>query len=252
MKQIIALTFILFLAKDIQAQETATIYPPLTVKGTSIFLPGKQLDVNTDGFPAMIQTSFKLITEPIHFHIPRLANHKDIKFKSTALAISKSAPDKVTWMVNNTSDSLNMEVKGSLNLYGQMSYVVKITALNNIDLENIRLHIPITPEAAKYVRGLHQTSDERVPAIDWKWATTGKDQSKVWIGNTTGGLQYTLQDNKHKALPISWSNGDKGGIHIEQKGKAILADNYSGEHHMKKGEVLYYNFSMQITAEMVN
>lgn len=248
MKQTIALLLVMLLVKGLQAQEAGTSYPPLTIKGTSIYLPGKQLDLNTDGFPAMVQTSFKLITEPIHFHIPRLANHKDIKFKSTALVISKAAPDKVTWTVNNTSDSLDMEIKGSLNLYGQMIYAVKITALDNIDLENIRLHIPITPEAAKHVRGLNQKSDERAPAIDWKWATAEKDQSNVWIGDIAGGLQYELTDLKHKNKPMSWSNGDQGGIHIEQKGKAILADNYSGERHMKKGDVLYYDFSLMITA----
>nr|WP_121273661.1 glycoside hydrolase domain-containing protein [Pedobacter schmidteae] len=253
MKQTIALLLILFLAKNIQAQDTPPVtYPPLTIKGYSIYLSGKQLDLNLDGFPAMVQTSFKLITEPIHFHLPRTSNHKDIKLKIEPILFSRKVPKKINWTVKNTSDSLNMEVKGNVDLSGKMDYAVKITALQDIDLDNIRLHIPFTPEAAKYVRGLHQTSDERAPAIDWKWATTGKDQSKVWVGNTNGGLQYILQDNKHNALPVSWSNGDKGGIHIEQKGKAILADNYSGEHHMKKGEVLYYNFSMQITTEMTN
>jgi len=249
MKQTIALFLVMLLVKSVQAQEAVTSYPPLTVKGTSIYLPGKQLDLNTDGFPAMVQTSFKLITEPIHFHIPRLSNHKDIKFKSDALNISKTAPDKVTWTVNNTSDSLDMEIKGSLNLHGLMTYAVKITALNNIDLENIRLHIPFTPEAAKYVRGLNQNGNERAPAIDWKWTSSEKDPAKVWIGDIAGGLQYELTDRKHKSKPVSWSNGDKGGIHIEQKGKAILADNYSGERQMKKGDVLYYDFSLQIVAK---
>lgn len=249
MKLTIALLLVLFFVKNGQAQEVNTSYRPLTVKGTNIYLSGKQLDLNTDGFPAMIQTSFKLITEPIHFHIPRLSNHKDIKFKSSALVISKAAPDKVTWTVNNTSDSLDMEIKGSLNLYGLITYAVKITALNNIDLENIRLHIPFTPEAAKYVRGLNQKVNERAPSIDWKWIASEKDQAKVWVGDIGGGLLYELTDRKHKTKPVSWSNDNKGGVHIEQKGKAILADNYSGERQMKKGDVLYFDFSLQIVAK---
>jgi hypothetical protein len=249
MKQTIVLVLVVLFAKSIYAQDLAPAYPPLTVKGTSIYLPGKQLDINTDGFPAMVQTSFKLVTEPIHFHITRLANHKDIKLKNEAFVISKAAPDKVSWKVKNSSDSLDMEVKGSLNLYGQMSYIVKITALNNIDLENIRLHIPFTPEAAKYVKGLSQKDGERAQAVDWKWTAANKDQAEVWVGDVAGGLLYRLTDQKHKNKPQSWSNNDQGGIHIEQKGKAILADNYSGEHHLKKGNTLYYNFSMTITAQ---
>lgn len=249
MRRTIALLSILLLASNIQAQEVDTAYPPLTIKGTSIYLPGKQLDLNTDGFPAMVQTSFKLITEPIHFHLPRLTNHKDIKFKNGAIDISKPAPDKVTWIANNTSDSLNMEVRGSLNLYGRMAYIVKITALNDINLENIRLHIPSTPEAATYVKGLNQKGDKRDSAIEWKWTATDKKEATVWIGDPAGGLLYTLENKGYKNTPSSWSNGDKGGIHIEQKGKAILADNYSGERHLKKGDILYYNFSMSITAQ---
>lgn len=247
MKRTIAILSVMLLINGIQAQEAANIYPPLTIKGNSIFLPGKQLDLNADGFPAMLQTSLKLVTEPIHFHLPRLANHKDIKFKTGTLDISKAAPDKVSWTANNTSDSLDMQVKGSLNLHGKMVYVVKITALNDIDLENIRLHIPMTPEAAKYVKGLNQKGDERDPVIDWKWTATSKKEAVVWIGDPAGGLLYTLENQGYKHTPASWSNGDKGGVHIEQKGKAILADNYSGEHHMKKGDVLYYNFAMSIT-----
>lgn len=57
-------------------------HTPPCCERKSISLPGKQLDINTDGFPAMIQTSFNLVTEPIHFHVINAMNHKDIKWKT--------------------------------------------------------------------------------------------------------------------------------------------------------------------------
>jgi hypothetical protein len=240
MKQTIALFIVLFLFKNTNAQE-------ITVTDKTISIPGKQVILHTDGFPAMIQTSFKLITEPIHFHLPAAATHKDIKVKSNELKFTAKKPTKVSWTVINTSDSLNMEVAGSFNSKGELAYLVKFTALNNINLDDIRLHIPFTPEAAKYIKGLGQKAEARPEVVDWKWAAATKGANKVWVGDTNGGLQYELTDNQHKNIPASWSNSNKGGIHIEQKGKAILADNYSGDRHLKKGQVLYFNFTMLIT-----
>jgi hypothetical protein len=74
------------------------------------------------------------------------------------------------------------------------------------------------------------------------------------------GLQYSLHDEnyvrplntnfylqKPLLLPTSWGNGTNGGIDIGEKGKSILANNYSGERSMKKGDVLNYNFNLLIT-----
>jgi len=48
-------------------------------------------------------------------------------------------------------------------------------------------------------------------------------------------------------LPSSWGNDNKGGIKVSEVGKSILADNYSGERKLAKGEELYYNFNLLIT-----
>lgn len=249
MKQTIALLVVLLLVKNANAQKNTTTYAALVVKEKSINLPGKQLDLNRDGLPAMIQTSFNLVTEPIHFHVVNGKNHKDIKWKSGAFNYTTQKPDKVSWAVKNTSDSLNMDVDGLIKADGKLTYTVKITALNDINLDNIRMHIPFTPEAAKFVKGLGQKEELRPNAIDWKWSADKTAEAKVWVGDVTGGLQFELTDNQHKQIPASWANAGNGGIHIEQKGKAILADNYSGEHHLKKGDVLYYNFSLLITPD---
>lgn len=211
-------------------------------------MPGKQVDINTDGLPAMVKTSFNLVTEPIHFHVINAANHSDIKWKSGELNFKNKKNGQISWAVKNSSDSLDMDVKATVKADGMVKYTVKITALNDINLENIRLHIPFTKEAAKSIKGLGTAAGLRPEVVDWKWSTAKAKQDKVWLGDVNGGLQYKLTDKQHKNMPVSWSNEGQGGIHIEQKGKAILADNYSGARHLKKGDVLYYNFNMWITS----
>lgn len=246
MKQIIVLCCILLLASHSEAQKNIKQADVLTVKDKHISMQGKQVDLNSDGFPAMISTSFNLVTEPIHFHVINASNHKDIKWTNGILNIKTQGPKKVSWAVKNTSDSLNMDIECVLKPTGELSYTVKIIALNDINLDNVRLHLPFTTDAAKLIKGLGQKERVRPEVVDWKWDSA---MEKIWIGDTNGGLQYMLTDNKHKTLPASWANAGHGGIHIEQKGKAILADNYSAEQHMKKGDVLYYNFSMLITSD---
>lgn len=248
MKKIIAVCFILLWFNRSQAQTNKNQSATLIIKDKNIAMPGKQIEINTDGFPAMIHTSLNLVTEPIHFHVVNAANHKDIKWKSSALNIKTQKPQKVSWAVKNTSDSLTMDVEGTIKPDGTLNYVVKISALQNVNLDNIRLHLPFTKEATKNMKGLIQQEGVRPEVVDWKWnAAQSVKTEKVWLGDNSSGLQYKLTDNKHKSVPKSWSNNGMGGIHIEQKGKAILADNYSGGRSLKKGEVLYYNFEMLIT-----
>ncbi|SMC54534.1 glycoside hydrolase domain-containing protein [Pedobacter nyackensis] len=245
MNRTIALFLFILLAKSAAAQNVSTA---LVLKDKSISMSGKQLDINTDGLPAMIKTSFNLVTEPIHFHVVNASTHKDIKWKNGESDFKSTKKGQVSWTVKNTSDSLNMDINGVIKADGMLTYTVKITALNDINLENIRLHIPFTTEAAKSIKGLGIKEGLRPEVVDWKWNAGNVNQDEVWVGNVSGGLQYKLTDQQHKNRPVSWSNEGQGGIHIEQKGKAILADNYSGEHHMKKGDILYYNFNMLITS----
>ena len=264
MKPTLTLFLIIFFFSDAYAQQKrqdpiVSPYSPLLVKDKIISLFGKQVDLHPNGLPAMIQTFFnpdateissgpkKLVTEPIHFHVIKTSNHKDVTFKNEELTFLEKKPGVVKWTVNNTSDSLNMQVDGSIQQDGSLTYTVKLTAINDIKLDNIKLHIPFTPDISKYIQGLGLKKILRPELVDWKWNSAGKDEPLIWIGDVNGGLQYTLNDNEHKRVPFSWSNGVKGGIHIAQKGSSILADNYSGERLMKKGDVLFYNFSLLIT-----
>ena len=74
------------------------------------------------------------------------------------------------------------------------------------------------------------------------------------------GLQYSLRDEKYVRplntnfylqkpllLPSSWGNTGEGGISINEVRNTVLVNNYSGNRTMKKGDVLYYNFTLLIT-----
>ncbi|NML22365.1 hypothetical protein HHL16_15890 [Pseudoflavitalea sp. G-6-1-2] len=256
------------------AQDNAVIapYTPLQVQNNTIKLLGRTVELGADGFPKQILSFFTpemtgytdqptpLTTEPIHFHFTRKSDGKDFKLRNNGVQFIKQEAGTVQWKASNSNDSLQVDVDASLEFDGFVSYSVKVAALQDIDLKEITLHIPFTKEVAKYAMGLGQKGGYRPDQIDWKWDVAQKNQDGAWVGNVNAGLQYSLRDEKYVRplntnfylqkpllLPSSWGNGNKGGITIAQKGNSILANNYSGERSMKKGDVLYYNFTLLIT-----
>ena len=258
------------------AQENAVIapYTPLKINEVdySIELLGRKIWLNQNGMPNQIQTFFTpemtsigdkandLFTEPMHFHF-RDAEGKDMAaLQSKGIEFIKKEPGTVVWKATSNSPFIKMEVEASLEFDGFLSYQVKMTALQDVDYSDIVMHIPMQPNASKYLMGLGQKGERRPDSLQWKWDVAHKNQDGAWIGNVNAGLQFSLRDEKYSRplntnfylqkpllLPSSWGNDNKGGIDIFQKGKAILVNAYSGARHMKKGEVLNYDFHLLIT-----
>lgn len=255
------------------AQDNTVIapYTPLKVMDHTVSLLGRKVVINKDGFPEQIQTFFSpemtdyslesnnLLTEAIHFHFTK-EDGKNMVLTSHGLQFVKKDPGTVEWKATSSNDSLQMEVSASMEFDGFIAYKVKVTALQNIDFKDITMHIPFQEKFAKYMMGLGQKGGYRPENFEWKWDVAHKNQDGAWIGNVNAGLQYSLRDDKYVRplntnfylqkpllLPSSWGNENKGGITVAKKGNSILANNFSGERSMQKGDVLYYNFNLLIT-----
>jgi Family of unknown function (DUF6067) len=258
------------------AQDNTVIapYTPLTIRGdTLIGLLGRSVQLDRTGFPGQIRTFFtpemtetsatpnNLLAESIHFHFTKAADGKDIRLQPQGLQFTQKTAGTVAWQAASVSDELRMDVSASLEFDGFLSYTVRITALQDIDLKDIVMHIPFQKEAATYMMGLGQKGGYRPDSVyHWKWDVAHKNQDGAWIGAVNAGLQYSLRDEhytrplntnfylqKPLVAPSSWANGGSGGIDIGTKGKSVLANNYSGPRQMKKGDELYYNFNLLIT-----
>jgi hypothetical protein len=251
--------FLLLTIQWLPAQEHTipAPYTPLIIRGDTISLLGRKLQLNQQGFPEQIQAFFtpemtdydttptKLLAENIHFHFTRQSDGKDIKLKSGGRDFTKRQPGILQWQATSSSDSLRMDVTGTLRFDGFLSYTVKLTALQDLELKEITMHIPFQKEVAKYMRGLGQTGGNLPDSmVSWTWDLPHKKQEEIWIGKPNAGLQYSLLDEK---LPSSWKNGGRGGINVGIKGRSMLANNYSGARDMKKGDTLNYDFTLLIT-----
>lgn len=256
------------------AQENSVIAPyiPLMVTDTIISLLGRKLFLNKDGFPAQVQTFFtpemtgigtkpnNLFTEPVHFSFYDADGKQPLQWNTSGVNFIKKEPGTVGWQSTSTSTALQMDVNATLEFDGFLNYTVKFTALQEMAFSDINFHLPMQPEAAKYMMGLGLKGGSRPDILQWKWDVAHKNQDGAWIGSVNAGLQFSLRDEKYSRplntnfylqkpllLPASWGNDNKGGIDVFQKDKSVLVNAYSGSRNMKKGDVLYYNFNLLIT-----
>ncbi len=255
-----------------QKNDVIKPYTPLQVDDKTISLLGRKVILATNGFPEQIQTFFAqtmtemtdkpndFFGEKLHFHVVSGETHKDIAFKDQGVTFNFKDPGTVKWQATSESDELQMDVTGSIEFDGYMSYTVKFTALKDVNLDDIKFHIPFKPEVPKYLMGLGNKGGYRPDTVKWKWDVATKNQDGAWLGSVNAGLQYSLRDEKYVRplntnfylqkpllLPTSWGNNGKGGMTIMKKGANILMEAFSGKRVMKKGDELYYNFTLLIT-----
>ncbi|SHL15084.1 glycoside hydrolase domain-containing protein [Flavobacterium chilense] len=256
------------------AQENTVIapYTPLVVKDAEISLLGRKLVLGANGLPAQIQTFFTpemttvttkandILSAPFAFHFVDASGKEVSQWKNSGLKFTKKEAGTVSWENTSTSKSVQMDVNASIEFDGFLHYTVKVTALEDASFNDINFQIPMQPTSAKYMMGLGQKGGDRPATFDWKWDVAHKNQDGAWIGNVNSGLQFSLRDEKYSRplntnfylqkpllLPTSWGNENKGGITITPNPKSVLVNAYSGARSMKKGDVLYYNFTLLIT-----
>jgi hypothetical protein len=241
---------------------------PLSIEGdTAIRFAGQRLLLSKQGFPEQMPVfpgsdgkdttaqPARLLAENIHFHFTNRTDGKDIRLTSGRLNFTARASRKVSWTVTSAAEALSVEVAGTMRSNGSLEYIVKVTALQDLDLKDIVMHIPFQKDAARSMIGLGKQGDYQPDSMyHWKWDAAHVEPNGAWIGKAgvgegTGksavgaGLRYTLVG------PATWYNEGKGGIDVGIKGKSMLVNNYSGPRHLSKGDILYYNFNLQISPD---
>jgi hypothetical protein len=254
------------------AQENTVIapYKPLKAKNRVISLLGRKLILGENGLPQKIETFFteemtgtknspnEILAEPLRFEIETASGL--IAWKKASFSYSSKAAGTVKWVSVSSSDKMQMHVAGSLEFDGYTSFQVKMIALDELSVSDIRMIIPFEKEAAVYMMGLGQKGGYRPTAFSWKWDVAKKNQDGAWIGNVNAGLQYSLRDEKYirplntnfylqqpLLLPTSWGNAGNGGVEIKESGRQVTVSNFSGARLLKKGDTLYFNFNLLIT-----
>ena len=244
-------------------------YLPVTIKDKQIKILGRELILSQNGLPGQILSYFseemtslnsspeKILKQAISFDVK--VSGKTLEWDSPAFPIHQDSKGKASWETINQSADLLLVVNGSIEYDGMLNYNLQLISKNDLQVDDIRLIIPMMPDAATYILGLGQKGSERPKKINWKWDVK-KNQEGVWLGNVNKGLQYVLRDlnyerplntnfyhSKPLNLPHSWHNRGKGGIRITSQSDVVICENYSGPRSLRKGDTLNFNIRFLIT-----
>jgi hypothetical protein len=254
------------------AQDDAVVKPltPVTVRGDTLGILGREITLDASGLPAQItsrfdermtgfsKTSKALLAAPIRLTVEDDAG-QHVLSGAQLPQVQIDGPGKVHWQVAAKAGALQGEVKGSLEADGSMVFAIALSARQDVSLRDIRLSIPMERAAAAYQLGLGRQGDRAPGDFSWKW-NVENNQDGAWIGSVNAGLEFHLRDENYRRplntnfyhqqplrMPVSWDNGGQGGIHLRSEDTDYRVDAFSGPRRMKAGETLHYDLVMRVT-----
>lgn len=253
------------------AEEPTAPYIPLRVEKQSLSWLGGKIELNANGLPRQITTCYNainlldeaasnaILSDEMKFIIETSAGEEILKGGTVRITSRTNAT--VHWQAIRKSRNFDVTCQGTLGFDGISTIRIAVKSKQNVDVKDIRLEIPYTSYASKYMMGLgHKGGFRPDTLIGWSW-NTDRHQDKIWMGNVNAGLNLRFMDENFVRplvniyyslgklnLPASWGNEGKGGIRMApQKDGQVLLTAYSGARSVRKGEVLSYNFDMQVT-----
>ena len=252
--------------------EVIAPYTPIEMKGNTLSILGRKLELGENGLPRQITTYFSpymtrlanvgrpLLSSPFDFQVLRNGSSPVKWLTAQKIVIVRESDGAASWSAVSSADGLTLEVKARLEFDGFISYSMKLTAQRDMRVGNTRMRIPIRKPFAKYMMGLGQRGGYRQHPFSWTWDVATRNQDGAWIGDVNGGMQFSLRAENYSRplntnfylqkplnLPPSWGNNGKGGITITEDAMTATVSAYSGARELKAGETLHYDFTLLLT-----
>lgn len=254
------------------AQDDALVKPftAVTVHGDTLGILGRAVRLAPSGLPAQIVSRFDermtgftktpraLLAAPMQLVVQDAGGVHALSAGGMP-NVHVDGPGKVHWQVAGQAGPLEGEVTASLEMDGTLSYAIALTAKQAVELDDIRLEIPLKGDVAQYELGLGRTGSPAPATFAWKW-NVENNQDGAWIGAVNAGLEFHLRDEHYRrplntnfyhqqplVMPSSWDNGEQGGITLARDGTRYLVKAFSGARTMAAGQTLHYDLVLRVT-----
>ncbi len=229
-------------------------YDPIKYLGRSVYgLAGKELTMDRSGMPGAITVSgTNILTQPLSFVVETKTGIENFSLPED-VKLLKNTPGAMSGGWNSHSENFRITGVGVIESDGYINYKIHLSALKDIDINDIRLEIPMSNQVAEYMMGmgLPGTTVPQSHAAKWKGP-----YDSFWIGNPHAGIWCELRGGTyngplmnlyHPKPPVSWYNNDNGGFRIDKRVSGTNVVVYSGRRDLKANESLDFEWSILIT-----
>ncbi len=244
---------------------------PTKLNGKTVSCLGREMAISKSGLPQSIRSYFTpevihigtqgydILSAPIKLVVED-STKSVLPWAEEGIRITEQAEGVISWESKNTAGSLSMDCAARMEFDGFAEFDVKLEAGEELDVNDIRLEIPLRENIARYMMGMGFKGGTRPARFQWKW-NPKNNQDSVWVGDVNAGLQVSFKDERYSrplntnfyqlkplVMPLSWWNQGRGGCDFRTPEEGIfLIRAYSGPRTLKKGEEFHYIFSLLIT-----
>lgn len=261
-----------------QRNDVIPPYTAIVVTGRTLRFLGRSLTLDASGLPARIETYFTpemtgvsttanpVLAAPVRLDVTAARSAEANRSVDAASAASRSLhfvrrePGTVSWVATTEAGAYDLEVRGTLEFDGYLTYQMRLLARRALALDDVQLTIPYAARAATYAMGLGLKGARRPAAFDWTWDVAKKNQDGAWLGGVNAGLFFSLRAEnyvrplntnfylqKPLLLPPSWGNGGKGAISWREENGAVTVRASSGARTLAAGDSLRFDVRFLVT-----
>jgi hypothetical protein len=255
-----------WLDSQVGAQPTVTRpFIPVRAADAQVHVLGRSVKLDGSGLPAQITSSFnanntrisargrEMLAAPMRFVVSSAQGPLSWESKLGSPDLSEIA---AKWSARNSFATVSCDVSAEMGFDGRIEYKLKLTARDEVSLDDIALEIPLRKDIAKYQMGLGEKGGLRKADLHWTWDVK-KYQDALWIGDVNAGMLIRFKGSNYRRpllnvyynyhplnLPDSWGSG---GVDVVDEGERVLVRAYSGKRTLKPGESLDFNFDLYLT-----
>ena len=185
-----------------QRNDVIAPYVPIVVQGRTLTFLGRSLTLGASGLPDRIATYFtpemtgfsksaqEVLARPVRLDVTAANGAAPV---GTGLRFTRREPGTVSWVATTAAGDHDIEVRGTLEFDGYLSYEIRLRARRAIALSDVALTIPYAAPAATYAMGLGLKGQRRPATFDWTWDVAKKNQDGAWLGGVNAGLWFSLR-----------------------------------------------------------
>jgi hypothetical protein len=229
-------------------------YTSLAVRGTTVACLGREVRFGTLALPGSIRANGReILAAPIALVVERAS--QAWKGGAAPARVVKAGAAAVKLASQARESGLTIDCSAKMEFDGHIDYRLRLRAEASTQLSDVRLEIPLRPDAAEYMCGLCRKGGTRPAEWQWRW-DIDRAVDSVWLGAVDAGLQCKLKgprdawhmsDLRPEGIPAAWGNGGRGGASVRESAGRVTFTAFSGPREMAAGDELEFCFSLLVT-----